>query len=52
MTSNTLFGLPSTIHNSRVNVLFADWHVKTAKNYNHGDMTFSYNGPGVSWNGD
>jgi prepilin-type N-terminal cleavage/methylation domain-containing protein/prepilin-type processing-associated H-X9-DG protein len=49
---DTLFGFPSTIHNSRVNVLFADWHFKTAKYYNHGDMTFSYNGPGVSWNGD
>jgi prepilin-type N-terminal cleavage/methylation domain-containing protein/prepilin-type processing-associated H-X9-DG protein len=43
---------PSSIHNNRVNVLFADWHVKTYKKFNYGEMTFSYNGPGISWNGD
>ncbi len=51
---DTLFDAryPSQIHNNRVNVLFADWHVKTYKKFNYGEMTFSFNGPGISWNGD
>jgi prepilin-type N-terminal cleavage/methylation domain-containing protein/prepilin-type processing-associated H-X9-DG protein len=49
---DTLFANPSQIHNNRVNVLFGDWHVKTYKKFNYGEMTFSCNGPGVSWFGD
>ena len=46
---NVLFGLPSPTHNNRVNVLFADWHVKQYKNFNPGEMTFSYVNPGTPW---
>jgi prepilin-type N-terminal cleavage/methylation domain-containing protein/prepilin-type processing-associated H-X9-DG protein len=46
---DTLFTQPSPIHNSRVNVLFADWHVKNYKNFNPADITFSPNSPGIPW---
>ncbi len=46
---DTLFALPSPIHNHRVNVLFADWHVKNYKAFNPGDITFSLNNPGFAW---
>lgn len=49
---DTLFtaaNLPPPIHNNRVNVLFADWHVKNYKSFNTGDMTFSPVNPGISW---
>jgi prepilin-type N-terminal cleavage/methylation domain-containing protein/prepilin-type processing-associated H-X9-DG protein len=49
---DTLFNppnLPSPIHNSRVNILFADWHVKNYKNFNPGEITFSPNSTGISW---
>jgi prepilin-type N-terminal cleavage/methylation domain-containing protein/prepilin-type processing-associated H-X9-DG protein len=38
---DTLFGMPSPIHNNRVNILFADWHVKSYKSFNASDITFS-----------
>jgi prepilin-type N-terminal cleavage/methylation domain-containing protein/prepilin-type processing-associated H-X9-DG protein len=46
---DTLFSQTSPIHNNRVNVLFADWHVKSYKTFNAGEMTFSPNSPGISW---
>lgn len=49
---DTLFNptnLPSPIHNNRVNILFADWHVKNYKNYNPGEITFSPLNPGYSY---
>ncbi|MGA2749877.1 MAG: prepilin-type N-terminal cleavage/methylation domain-containing protein [Verrucomicrobiota bacterium] len=49
--TNVLFGLPMPTHNNRVNILFADWHVKNYKNFRPSDMTFSYNGPAISWDG-
>jgi prepilin-type N-terminal cleavage/methylation domain-containing protein/prepilin-type processing-associated H-X9-DG protein len=52
---DTLFNptnLPSPIHNSRVNILFADWHVKNFRNFSAGDMTFSANTTGISYDGD
>ena len=47
--ANVVYGLPSPTHNNRVNVLFADWHVKNYKSFNAGDMTFSYVNPGIPW---
>jgi len=44
--------LPSKIHNNRVNVLFADWHLKNYKTFSRGEMTFSANDPGLNWLGD
>ena len=47
--TNVLFALPSPTHVNRVNVLFADWHAKTYKSFNGGEMTFSYVNPGIPW---
>ncbi|HZM04111.1 MAG TPA: prepilin-type N-terminal cleavage/methylation domain-containing protein [Candidatus Saccharimonadales bacterium] len=41
---------PAPFHNNRVNVLFADWHIKNYKSFNPGEMTLSPNSPGVQWN--
>ena len=49
---DTLFtqtNLPAPIHNNRVNILFADWHVKNYKNYKAGEITFSPVNPGTPW---
>jgi prepilin-type processing-associated H-X9-DG protein len=46
---DTLFSQPSPIHNNRVNILFADWHVKNYKNFNAGDLTFATTNSGVPW---
>jgi len=46
---DTLFSQSSPVHNSRVNVLFADWHVKNYKTFNSSDITFSPNSPGIAW---
>ena len=46
---DVLFGLPSPVHNSRVNVLFADWHIVSYKKFKDSEMTYSYNGPGVAF---
>jgi prepilin-type processing-associated H-X9-DG protein len=47
--TNLLFALPSPTHNNRVNVLFADWHVKIYNKFRESDMTFSPNGPGIPY---
>ena len=43
---------PAPVHNNRVNVLFADFHVKNYKKFNPGEMTFSANSTGISFDGD
>ena len=48
---DTLFGQTSPIHNNRVNILFADWHVKCYKNYTPADITYSLVNPGISYLG-
>jgi prepilin-type processing-associated H-X9-DG protein len=40
---------PSKIHNNRVNILFADWHIKNYKSFTPGDMTYSLESPGVAY---
>jgi len=47
--TNVLFALSSPTHNNRVNVLFADWHVKNYKNFNAADMTFNPVNSGWPW---
>jgi prepilin-type processing-associated H-X9-DG protein len=49
--TNVLFALPSPTHNNRVNILFADWHANVYKNFRAGEMTFSYNNPGINYPG-
>ena len=44
---DTLFELPSTVHNASVNVLFADYHVSRYKKMNLGEMTYAYDQSGV-----
>jgi prepilin-type N-terminal cleavage/methylation domain-containing protein/prepilin-type processing-associated H-X9-DG protein len=44
-----LFANSSPVHNGRVNILFADWHVQSYKNFKDSEMTYSYYSPGVSW---
>lgn len=49
---DTLFNptnLPCPVHNNRVNILFADWHVKNYKNYSSSDITFSAFNTGYEW---
>jgi prepilin-type N-terminal cleavage/methylation domain-containing protein/prepilin-type processing-associated H-X9-DG protein len=51
---DTLFNatnLPSPIHNSRVNISFADGHVRNYQKFNPADMTFSANSTGLSYEG-
>jgi prepilin-type N-terminal cleavage/methylation domain-containing protein/prepilin-type processing-associated H-X9-DG protein len=47
--ADTLFGRPSPVHNDRVNILFGDFHVKTYRSFNKGEMTFSQVKPGEPW---
>jgi prepilin-type N-terminal cleavage/methylation domain-containing protein/prepilin-type processing-associated H-X9-DG protein len=50
---DTLFtNLPPPIHNNRVNVLFADGHIKSYTKFTPGEMTFSANTTGISYSGD
>ncbi len=47
--ADTLFSMPSPIHNSRVNILFADWHVKNYRTYTPADITYSLVNPGFPY---
>ncbi len=47
--TNLLFSLSSPTHNNRVNVLFADWHVKNYKHFTPADMTFSQTLPSINY---
>ena len=40
---------PSPAHGGQVNVLFGDLHVKAHKKFDAGEMTYSYDLPGVSF---
>lgn len=46
-SQDTLFSSPSPAHNGEVNVLFADQHVKAYKSFMAGEMTYSFELPGV-----
>jgi prepilin-type processing-associated H-X9-DG protein len=49
---DTLFNatnLPCPVHLNRVNILFADWHVKNYKHYNSSDISFAPANPGYAW---
>jgi prepilin-type N-terminal cleavage/methylation domain-containing protein/prepilin-type processing-associated H-X9-DG protein len=43
---------PSPIHNNRLNILFADGHSKSYRKFTPGEMTFSANSTGISYDGD
>ncbi|HET7626559.1 MAG TPA: prepilin-type N-terminal cleavage/methylation domain-containing protein [Verrucomicrobiae bacterium] len=40
---------PSPVHNERVNILFADFHVSSYKSFKPGEMTYSYYQQSVSF---
>ena len=40
---------PAPIHNERVNILFGDFHIKSYRRFNPGEMTYSYYLPGVDY---
>ncbi len=46
---DTLFSLPSPAHGGSVSVLFADGHVRSHRKFDLGEMTFSYNQPGIAF---
>jgi prepilin-type N-terminal cleavage/methylation domain-containing protein/prepilin-type processing-associated H-X9-DG protein len=51
-SADTLFDTdhsPAPIHGERVNILFGDFHVKSYRKFNPGEMTFSFYLPGVEW---
>ena len=48
-TYETLFPFPSPAHNGKVNVLFADLHVKAYPKFNSNEMTYSYQNLGVNY---
>jgi prepilin-type N-terminal cleavage/methylation domain-containing protein/prepilin-type processing-associated H-X9-DG protein len=48
-SQDTLFWEPSPVHGKRVNVLFADFHVKSYRNWNPSEMTYSFDLPGVGF---
>lgn len=48
-SQETLFDHSSSAHNRRVNILFADFHVKTYARFNSNEMTYSYSQLGVDY---
>jgi prepilin-type N-terminal cleavage/methylation domain-containing protein/prepilin-type processing-associated H-X9-DG protein len=46
-SQDTLFSTPSPTHNGQVNILFSDMHVKAYRNFDAGEMTYSFDLPGV-----
>jgi len=46
-SQDTLFGALSPVHNHQVNVLFADIHVRNYRRFMPGEMTYSFDQPGV-----
>lgn len=48
-SQDTLFANNRMAHNQRVNILFADFHVKTFGKFVPGEMTFSYSQTGIDF---
>ena len=48
-SQDTLFARVPPVHNQKLNVLFADGHVKAFKNFEPKEMTYSYTQEGVSF---
>jgi prepilin-type N-terminal cleavage/methylation domain-containing protein/prepilin-type processing-associated H-X9-DG protein len=49
-SQDTLFSFTSPAHLGKVNILFADGHVKNYRKFEPGDMTYSPSKPGVAFN--
>lgn len=48
-SQDTLFSFTSPAHLGKVNILFADGHVKNYRNFDRGEMTYSFSKPGVAF---
>jgi len=48
-TQDTLFAAPSPVHGGKVNILFADFHVKSHRKFDPADMTFALDRQGVAF---
>jgi prepilin-type N-terminal cleavage/methylation domain-containing protein/prepilin-type processing-associated H-X9-DG protein len=48
-SQDTLFSFVSPVHNHRVNVLFADMHVRPCAKFDPSQMTFALDEPGVAF---
>ncbi len=48
-TQDALFSFTSPAHLGTVNILFADGHVRNYKKFTPGEMTYSFDQPGVSF---
>jgi prepilin-type N-terminal cleavage/methylation domain-containing protein/prepilin-type processing-associated H-X9-DG protein len=48
-SQDTLFSYPSMTHGEKVNILFADQHVKAYKKFDPTEMTYSYDLPGIAF---
>ena len=46
-SQDTLFEVPSPVHSHRLNVLFGDFHVKSYGKFTPGEMTYSFDTPGM-----
>ena len=46
-SQDTLFGFKSPVHNNKVNILFADSHVRNYARFMTNEMTFSYTNAGL-----
>jgi prepilin-type N-terminal cleavage/methylation domain-containing protein/prepilin-type processing-associated H-X9-DG protein len=48
-TQDTLFTVPSPVHGGKLNILFADFHVKSHRKFDPADMTFALDRQGVAF---
>jgi len=48
-TQDTLFAAPSPVHNGKLNILFADFHVRSYRKFDPADMTFALDRQGVAF---
>jgi prepilin-type processing-associated H-X9-DG protein len=48
-SQDTLFSTPSPVHNGKLNILFADFHVRGHRRFDPADMTFALDRQGVAF---
>jgi prepilin-type N-terminal cleavage/methylation domain-containing protein/prepilin-type processing-associated H-X9-DG protein len=48
-SQDTLFGRPIPVHDHRVNILFADSHLRAYGKFTPADMTYTYDQPGAAF---
>ena len=48
-SQDTLFAFQSPVHSHRVNILFADMHVRSHAKFDASEMTYALDAPGVAF---